>query len=118
MQELRDTKVGRRWGTGFGITSEGEGRRIIRHRYVDCPGSEAFDSGGVDSTTFAAAPSAVFPGASATFGCTRFVAASCCCNSDNLAFSERELPGAPRGAVGFGVRLLTRYVLAVAADAT
>ena len=33
-----------------------------------------------------------------------------------VAFTERDLPCTPRGAVGFGVRLLARYVLA-AADA-
>jgi leucyl aminopeptidase len=32
-----------------------------------------------------------------------------------VAFTERDLPCMPRGAVGFGVRLLTRYVLAAAA---
>jgi leucyl aminopeptidase len=31
-----------------------------------------------------------------------------------VAFTERDLPCTPRGAVGFGVRLLTRYVLAAA----
>ncbi|MBI3767391.1 MAG: leucyl aminopeptidase [Deltaproteobacteria bacterium] len=34
-----------------------------------------------------------------------------------VAFTERELPCTPRGAVGFGVRLLTRYVLAAAGAA-
>ncbi len=34
-----------------------------------------------------------------------------------VAFTERDLPCTPRGAVGFGVRLLTRFVLA-AADRT
>ncbi len=34
-----------------------------------------------------------------------------------VAFTERDLPCTPRGAVGFGVRLLTRYVLAVAEHA-
>ena len=33
-----------------------------------------------------------------------------------VAFTDRDLPCTPRGAVGFGVRLLTRYVLAVAAQ--
>ena len=34
-----------------------------------------------------------------------------------VAFTERDLPCTPRGAVGFGVRLLTRYVLAAAEGA-
>jgi len=34
-----------------------------------------------------------------------------------VAFTERDLPCTPRGGVGFGVRLLTRWVLGIARDA-
>jgi len=33
-----------------------------------------------------------------------------------VAFTDRDLPGAPRGGVGFGVRLLVRWVCALAAS--